>query len=119
MYNDTKDDVNDEILKKWGLDDLPCIYNDGYIHFSSVPYDVPYGFNQRVYSEPEVDKDTPKLYTKDDLKKIFNCEDDKALRLLKFMKQTNYAVKIGNTYYIDPEQLKAFLEFIKGKSVNI
>lgn len=59
------------------------------------------------------------VYDKQDIMKIFKCESDKALRILKIMFQMNMAIKIGKEYYVDEESLKEFLEKYKGKEILI
>lgn len=59
------------------------------------------------------------LYDKSDIMKMFKCESDKALRILKIMYQMNEACKIGKQYYVERECLLRFLEDFKGKEIII
>lgn len=51
--------------------------------------------------------------------KIFKCESDKALKILKIMFQMKEANKIGKEYYVDKESLLQFLEKYKGEEILI
>lgn len=64
-------------------------------------------------------KDTIDIYGKNDIMKIFKCESDKALKILKIMFQMNEANKIGREYYVDKDTLLRFLNDMKGKEINI
>lgn len=59
------------------------------------------------------------IYGKQDIMKIFKCESDKALKILKVMFQMKEANKIGKEYYVDRESLLRFLERFKGEEILI
>jgi len=59
------------------------------------------------------------LYGKKEIMRVFHCESDKALRILKFMQQCGYATKIGREYYTMQMQLDEFMTINMGKSINI
>ena len=58
-------------------------------------------------------------YGKKDIMKIFNCESDKALKILKIMFQMREANKIGKEYYVEKDALKRFMSDMKGKAIHI
>lgn len=59
------------------------------------------------------------IYDKQDIMKIFKCESDKALKILKIMFQMNEANKIGREYYVDKDSLIRFLSDMKGRELQI
>ena len=59
------------------------------------------------------------LYCKNDIMKMFKCESDKALKILKIMYQMKMANKIGKEYYVERENLIRFLEDFKGQEILI
>ena len=59
------------------------------------------------------------VYCKNDIMKMFNCESDKALKILKIMYQMKLANKIGKEYYTERENLVKFLNDFKGKEILI
>ena len=59
------------------------------------------------------------IYNKEDIMKMFKCESDKALRILKLMFQMRDGYKIGREYYVTKKALEEFLESMKGKAVHI
>lgn len=59
----------------------------------------------------------PKMIGKTDIMKIYNCENGKALKMLKLMYQMEYGVKIGKEYYISQAEHTAFIRDMKGKEV--
>ena len=65
------------------------------------------------------DKYHIEIYGKQDIMKMFKCESDKALRLLKVMFQMHEANKIGKEYYVDKESLRRFLDDCKGREIFI
>lgn len=65
------------------------------------------------------DKYHIEIYGKQDIMKMFKCESDKALRLLKVMFQMHEANKIGKEYYVDKESLIHFLNDYKGQEILI
>lgn len=65
------------------------------------------------------DKCHIEIYGKQDIMKMFKCESDKALRLLKVMFQMHEANKIGKEYYVDKESLIRFLYDYKGREIFI
>lgn len=64
-------------------------------------------------------KEYIEIYGKQDIMKIFKCESDKALKILKIMFQMNEANKIGREYYVEKETLFKFLEYMKGNEILI
>ena len=64
-------------------------------------------------------KDIIDIYDKKDIMKIFKCESDKALKILKIMYQMHEANKIGKEYYVDKNSLLRFLDDMKGKEVYL
>lgn len=64
-------------------------------------------------------KDIIDIYDKKDIMKIFKCESDKALKILKVMYQMHEANKIGKEYYVDKNSLLDFLEKYKGEEILI
>lgn len=63
--------------------------------------------------------DQQKMLCKKDIMKIYNCESDKALRILKLMFQMGYGNKIGKEYYISHESQNEFIKNMVGKEVFI
>mgnify|MGYP004535140635 CR=1 FL=1 len=59
------------------------------------------------------------LLGKSELMKIYGCEADKALRILKVMFQMGLATKIGKTYQTTREKHEKFVELMLGKEVQI
>lgn len=59
------------------------------------------------------------IYDKQDIMKIFKCESDKALKILKTMYQMHEANKIGREYYVDKDSLLRFLGDMKGKEIYL
>lgn len=59
------------------------------------------------------------IYNKEDIQKILKCESAKALRFLKFMFGTGYAIKIGRNYYVKCEDFMRFFDDYMGKEVLI
>lgn len=58
-------------------------------------------------------------YGKKDIMRIFNCESDKALKILKILFQMHEANKIGREYYVGKQALDRFMEDMKGKAIHI
>ena len=58
-------------------------------------------------------------YGKKDIMKIFSCESDKALKILKIMFQMKEANKIGREYYVKKDALDKFMNDIRGKELCI
>ena len=67
---------------------------------------------QRVREEKQ-------MYSRDDIKAIYNCENAKALNILKFMFQTGNGIKVGREYYVTVKAHDEFLKIYKGKTVFI
>lgn len=67
----------------------------------------------------EKDKQGIIVYNKQDIMRIFKCESDKALRILKVMFQMKMAIKIGKEYYVDEEKLREFLRIFRGEEIII
>ena len=59
------------------------------------------------------------MLTKSDIMKIFHCENDKALKILKVMYQMGYGNKIGKEYYVSKNSQEDFIKDMKGKEVII
>lgn len=59
------------------------------------------------------------LYGKRDIMKMFSCQSDKALKILKIMYQMKMANKIGKEYYTDQERLAKFLDDFNGQEILI
>lgn len=59
------------------------------------------------------------LYGKEDIMRIFNCESDKALKILKYAFQTRHAIKMGKEYYITKDSYLDFLDLIQGREVRL
>lgn len=66
-----------------------------------------------------LEKNKLKIYKKNDIMKLMNCESDKALRFLKLAQQTGHATKIGKDYQITKDSLEKFLKEYEGKSLII
>lgn len=64
-------------------------------------------------------KNLLEVYGKHDIMKMFKCESDKALKILKIMYQMKMANKIGKEYYVERESLIQFLEDFKGQEILI
>lgn len=58
-------------------------------------------------------------YGKKEIMKIFHCESDKALRILRVLFQMREATKIGKEYYVKKEAFEKFMEDMKGKAIII
>ena len=58
-------------------------------------------------------------YGKKDIMRIFNCESDKALKILKIIFQMKEGNKIGREYYVKKQALDSFMEDMKGKALYI
>lgn len=59
------------------------------------------------------------IYGKNDIMKMFKCESDKALKILRVMYQMKMANKIGKEYYVEKENLIKFLDEFKGYEILI
>lgn len=57
--------------------------------------------------------------SKKDIMRMYDCESDKALRILKLMYNIKYAFKVGKQYYTTTEYNAKFFELYKGKNVII
>ena len=66
-----------------------------------------------------LEKELIDIYDKQDIMKIFKCESDKALRILKILYQMKMANKIGREYYVTKDALNEFLGDMRGKEVYI
>lgn len=64
------------------------------------------------------DKDL-ELLDKESIMKIFNCQSDKALKILKLMHVNNFGCKIGKEYYCTKNEFSKFMNSYKGKSLLI
>ena len=67
----------------------------------------------------KMNKEPLDVYGKQDIMKIFKCESDKALKILKIMFQMKEANKIGKEYYVDKDTLLNFLDRYKGEEIVI
>lgn len=65
------------------------------------------------------EKTLVEIYGKHDIMKMFKCESDKALKILKIMYQMKMANKIGKEYYVERESLIQFLDDFKGLEILI
>lgn len=72
-----------------------------------------------VDSFTKMNKEPLDVYGKQDIMKIFKCESDKALKILKIMFQMKEANKIGKEYYVDKDTLLNFLDRYKGEEIVI
>ena len=72
-----------------------------------------------MISKEDANKDVLDIYGKNDIMKMFKCESDKALKILKIMYQMKMANKIGKEYYVERESLIQFLEDFKGQEILI
>ena len=66
-----------------------------------------------------IEKELLELYCKNDIMKMFKCESDKALKILKILYQMKLANKIGKEYYVEKENLIQFLKDFKGEEIVI
>ena len=60
-----------------------------------------------------------KMLDKSDIMDIYNCESNKALKILRLMFQMGYGNKIGKEYYISKESQEEFVKNMTGKQVYI
>lgn len=58
-------------------------------------------------------------YGKKDIMKIFNCESDKALRILKVIFTMREGNKVGKEYYVKKETFEQFFKDMQGKEIII
>ena len=57
---------------------------------------------------------------KKDIMQMFDCKDDKALRILKRMCSQNFAFRMKNKeYYTTQEDIKKYFEMYMGKTIHI
>ena len=59
------------------------------------------------------------ILNKADIMRLYKCESDKALKILKIIFQMGFGIKIGKEYYVTLESHKKFLETYAGKEVII
>lgn len=59
------------------------------------------------------------LLNKEAIMQIFDCQDDKALKILKLMYANSFGCKIGKEYYITRNEFKKFMDSYKGKDLKI
>mgnify|MGYP007065840516 FL=1 len=57
------------------------------------------------------------ILTKSDIMKNYNCESDKALKILKIMFQMGYGNKLGKEYYVTRDLQSKFLKDMAGKEI--
>ena len=63
-------------------------------------------------------KDTKnELLGKDDIIRIFKCENEKALKILRVAFDMQYATRIGKEYYIEKTKLDEFMNDVRGRKV--
>lgn len=60
-----------------------------------------------------------KLFCKNDIMSMYQCENNKALRILKVLFDMGYANKVGKEYVVSPKAHEEFLECMAGKEVFI
>jgi len=72
-----------------------------------------------MFADNKMNNDSTIYYGKKDIMKIFHCESDKALKILKIMFQMHEANKIGKQYYVEKEALFRFMADMKGKQIHI
>lgn len=60
-----------------------------------------------------------KMLCKKDIMEIYDCESNKALRILKLMFQMGYGNKIGKEYYVSQQSQDEFIKSMTGKEVFI
>lgn len=60
-----------------------------------------------------------KMLGKNSIMEIYNCESNKALRILRLMFQMGYGNKIGKEYYVSKELQNKFVKDMVGKDVFI
>lgn len=56
---------------------------------------------------------------KKEIMRMYKCESDKALKILKLMFQMGYGNKIGKEYYISNQSQENFINNMAGKEVFI
>lgn len=66
-----------------------------------------------------IDSNSATIYNKEDIMKLFKCESDKALKILKFLYSMSEANKIGREYYVTHESLMNFLKDMQGREILI
>ena len=66
-----------------------------------------------------IDSNSAIIYNKEDIMKLFKCESDKALKILKFLYSMSEANKIGREYYVTHESLMNFLKDMQGREILI
>lgn len=59
------------------------------------------------------------ILSKKDIMRIYQCESNKALKILKLMFQMGYGNKIGKEYYISKQSQDDFVKNMAGKEVFI
>lgn len=59
------------------------------------------------------------ILTKSDIMKLYKCENNKALKILKIMFQMGYGNKLGKEYYVTKDAHKKFLECTAGKDLYL
>lgn len=64
-------------------------------------------------------KNKHNMLCKKDIMDIYNCENGKALGILKIIFQMGYGNKIGKEYYVSVDAHKKFIENMRGKEVFI
>lgn len=73
--------------------------------------------NRALYKRAKGDGDD--YMNKQDIMTKFSKGSDWALKLLKLMRQANYATKIGREYYAKESDISLFLDNYKGKALVI
>ena len=67
--------------------------------------------------EKEDDIQQVDLLTKEDISRMFKCENDKSLKIMRLLFEMRYATKIGKEYYIKKEDFEKFFNEEKGRKV--
>ena len=67
----------------------------------------------------DMEENDVKMIGVNDVCNIFNCEKQKARRILKVAFEMKYATKICRSIYMAPEDFSHYMQFIKGKNVII
>lgn len=67
----------------------------------------------------QMQKSSCKLYSKSDIMNLYQCESNKALRILKLIFQMGYGNKIGKEYYVPQDKHTEFMRNFAGKEVFI
>jgi hypothetical protein len=72
-----------------------------------------------IQKDEEIEKYSCQMYGKNDIMRIYGCESNKALRILKLIFQIGKGNKIGREYYVSRKNHDDFLRNYQGKEVLI